>query len=102
MQKKLKRRRDTRVVYKIFIFYFFDQKRYLRNLQISTLNNSSTLNRVPEVTHPAECHLRVMLNGDDAHEGAKSQNWEWAYIGSSNIQKKLKRRSLYKSSVQNI
>ena len=58
--------------------HFFDQMRYLRNLQnkvhaqISTLNNSSTLNRVPEVAHPAECHLRVMLNGDDAHESAKS------------------------------
>ena len=28
-----------------------------------------TLNRVSEVTHPSECHARIMLNGDDTHEG---------------------------------
>ena len=31
-----------------------------------------TLNRVPEIAHPPECHLRVVLSGEDTHEGAET------------------------------
>jgi hypothetical protein len=39
---------------------------------------SSTLNRMAEVAHPSECHPRVMLSGEDAHEGKETQDWKMA------------------------
>jgi hypothetical protein len=38
----------------------------------------ATLDRVVEEPHPSQCHPRVMLSGEHAHEGTETQYRERA------------------------
>ena len=59
----------------LFFLFFLPHalfKEQKLHAQTYTLQNPSTLSRVPEIAHPSECHLRVVFNGEDTHEGAES------------------------------